>query len=454
MRNLGFQVKLSIIFITLSLLILLATTYFIYQRAIVQQKENLRSRILSLTKLASLLIEADKHSQIEPRQESQSTAAYKEIKEVLKKIRDVDFLIDSVYTMVKTKKENIWMFVVDSGDRQRGILAYCGERYDVSRMPQMQVAFNGPVVDKELTVDKWGAWLSGYAPVYNSQGQAVAIVGLDVSAKSIREMQLLLAKRFLGVLFLGVIVSLLMSWAVARGITLPLRNLIAGVRGVTAGNLNQKVIVKSKDEMQELAEAFNKMTAGIKEAQSKLRQHYLDTIKSLARALEAKDPYTHGHSERVAHYAVNIAKRLGLPEKEIKLLEDLCILHDIGKIGVPEKILTKPDALSKEEWQIVKKHPQIGEEILKDVEFLKPGLSIVANHHERPDGRGYPHGLKADEISVLVSIVCVADAFEAMTSERPYRKAFSKEKAIDILKENADIQFDRRIVEAFIEYLK
>lgn len=169
MKKIGFQAKLSIFFIALIVIILFTTTYFIYQRAIIAQKEELQQRVLSLAKLASFLIDADKHSQIPPQQESQSAPFYKEIKEILEKIRDVGPLIDDVYTMVKTNKENIWMFIVYSGDNE-GIIAYCGERYDVSKYPQMQKAFDQPSVDKEPTVDKWGVWLSGYAPIYNQQG--------------------------------------------------------------------------------------------------------------------------------------------------------------------------------------------------------------------------------------------------------------------------------------------
>lgn len=449
----GFQVKLSLIFITLLVIVLLVITYFIYQRAIMQQKEELRGKILSLAKLASMLIDGDKHSQIKPQINSQGTALYKELKTVLKKIRDIDPLIDSVYTMVRTEKENIWMFVVDSGDK-RGIIAYCGERYDVSGLPQMQLAFNMPSVDKELSQDRWGIWLSGYAPIHNQGGQTVAIVGLDVSAKSIRQMQLLLAKRFLWVLAFGIILSLLMGWFVARRITSPLRSLMLGVREVQRGNFENKVTVKSKDEIQELAAAFNKMIEGLKQTQDKLQRNYLNTIQSLAQALEAKDPYTRGHSERVKRYAVDIAQRLGLSDEEIRLLEDICILHDIGKIGIPEKILAKPGLLSEEEWQIVKMHPIIGEKILQHIEFLKPGLSIIRDHHERPDGKGYPHNLKMDEISLLASVVSVADAFDAMISHRPYRKAFTKDEAIAILKENKGHQFNSHIVEVFIGYLE
>lgn len=452
MKKFSFQAKLSLAFIVLMVTTLTATTYFIYQETIAQQKEELRLRILGFAKLAGLMIDADKHSRIKPKMESQNTALYKEIKNVLKKIRDSDPLIDSVYTMIKTNKENIWMFVVDSGDRKR-TAAYCGERYDVSGMPEMRIAFDRASVDSEFTVDKWGTWLSGYAPIRNSRGEPAAIVGLDVSAESVIRMQLALARRFLWIFILGTAFSLFMGWFVGKGIIRPLEDLILGAKEVGRGNLSFKVKIKSKDEIGELADTFNKMTDGIQKMHAKLQQHYLDTIGSLVRALEAKDSYTKGHSQRVSEHAVNLAKCLGLNEEEIKLLEDLSILHDIGKIGIPEKILNKESPLSEEEWRLVKKHPEIGEDILKDIEFLKPGISIVSHHHERPDGRGYPYGLKKEDISLLASIVAVADAYDAMTSDRPYRKAFSKDEAIAMIKKNSGTQFDRRVVEALIEYL-
>ncbi len=451
MKNLVFQVKLSRVFIALTVAILLVTTYFIYQKSILQQKEELRGRISILTRLASLLIDADRHSQIKPEMESQATALYREIKGVLKKIKEIDPLVDSVYTMVKTDRKNIWVFVLDTGDK-KWIIAYCRERYDVSQMPEMRMAFDGPIVDREPTADKWGMWLSGYAPIYNRLGQAMAIVGLDISAKSIRQVQLLLFERFAWIFILGIVLSLFMSRLLSESMTSSLRHLIMGVREVGRGNFNHKVNIKSKDEIGELAGAFNKMTEGILEAQGKLQQFYLETIKSLARALEAKDSCTVGHSERVANYAVNIARRLALSDKEIKLLENLCILHDIGKIGVPEGVLSKPEALSEEEWKLVRMHPEIGEDILKDIELLKPGLTIISDHHERPDGKGYPNALKEEEISLLASIVAVADAFDAMTSDRSYRKAIAKDEAIAIIKKNTGSQFSSRVVGAFIEY--
>jgi putative nucleotidyltransferase with HDIG domain len=401
-----------------------------------------------------MLIDAKTHSQIKPQRDSQGTVYYKEIEATLKRIRDTDAIVDSVYTMVKSDRENIWLFVVDSGDRQRGNVAYCGEPYDVSAFNEMKRAFFGPSVDRELTEDKWGVWLSGYAPIVNNIGQAVAIVGIDVSAKSIRDMQWLLKKRFLLILVLGILFSLFMGWFFSQGITQPLGRLMQGVRQVAKGNLEKKVVVKSSDEIGELAASFNKMTEELLIAKNKLHRYNLNTIKSLVLALEAKDAYTAGHSERVMHYSLNIAKKLGLIAQDIDLLQDACILHDIGKIGIPESILNKPAALNAEEERIIKRHPQIGENILRPIEFSKAGLAIVSDHHERPDGKGYPRGLKTEELSLLAEIVAVADSFDAMTTDRAYRKAMPRQQAMAILEENKGSQFDIRVVNAFLEYLK
>lgn len=453
MKRLNFQTKLSIIFIALVSIILLITIYFLYQIAFFYQKEEIRNKLLNLAKFSSISISGDKCTQIKPVKESENTILYKEIKQSLKKIRDIDSLVDNVYLMIKTNKENIWQFIVDSGDREN-LSSYCGELYDISHFEEMKQAFDMPIVDKKYTKDKWGFWLSGYAPIYNQQGKAVAMVGLDIEAKSVKKMQMMLAKSFLIFFVFGIFLSLLLSWIISKKISRPLNNLILSVKEIEKGNFEKKVNIKTNDEIQDLAITFNNMTDNLQKTQTKLQSYYLNTIQALARALEAKDPYTRNHSNRVTEYSIIIAKHLGLGDKEIDILKNISILHDIGKIGIPENILLKPDALSDEEWQIIKTHPSIGAEILKDIEFLQPGISIIRDHHERPDGKGYPRKLKADEISLFASIVSVADAFDAMISDRAYRKAFTREKAISILQENKGTQFNTHVVDTFVSCLE
>ncbi len=184
-----------------------------------------------------------------------------------------------------------------------------------------------------------------------------------------------------------------------------------------------------------------------------LRDNYLKTIRAFALAVEAKDPYTHGHSENVMKYTIVLAKKLGLNEKEIEKIKYAGLLHDVGKIGISEAILNKPGRLTEEEFAEIKRHPELGARIISDVPFLKSLVPFVLHHHERYDGNGYPHGLAGENIPYGARILCVCDTYEAMTSDRPYRKAMPFEKAVDIIKENRNKQFDPAVADEFLEII-
>lgn len=179
-------------------------------------------------------------------------------------------------------------------------------------------------------------------------------------------------------------------------------------------------------------------------------QTYFETISALALAVDAKDPYSRGHLDRVAYYSVMIANQMKLGKEEIKVLRDAARLHDIGKIGITDMVLLKPGPLNDEEWEMMKKHPEIGEGIIKPIQSLKNLCDIVRHHHEKLDGSGYPDALKGDEIHKLVRILTVADIYDALTTDRPYRKAFSPGKAVEELFSMKG-KLDMSIVEAFVE---
>ncbi|MEO0095330.1 MAG: HD domain-containing phosphohydrolase [candidate division WOR-3 bacterium] len=189
------------------------------------------------------------------------------------------------------------------------------------------------------------------------------------------------------------------------------------------------------------------------ELYSSLKQSYLDSIKTLVSAIEAKDPYTSGHSERVRKYALKIARKLKLSPEEIEELDYAGCLHDIGKIGISDSLLTKPTQLTKEEYEMVKEHPIIGHNILKHAHHLAGACEIIKYEHERYDGNGYPNGLKKNQIPIGARIIAVADAYDAMTTDRPYRRALSKKEAIKRLKECSGTQFDPKVVKAFLSIL-
>jgi len=173
---------------------------------------------------------------------------------------------------------------------------------------------------------------------------------------------------------------------------------------------------------------------------------YFETISALAMAVEAKDPYSRGHSERVANYSVVIAQEMGMSQEDVIMLRDAAKLHDLGKIGVVDKVLKKPGPLTPQEMEMMKKHPEIGEGIIKPIRSLKKLCDLIRHHHEKLDGTGYPDGLKGDDIRPLVRILQVADIYDALTSNRPYRDPFTSQQAIDTLKSMKD-QVDLKVVE-------
>ncbi|MDD3014591.1 MAG: diguanylate cyclase [Candidatus Gastranaerophilales bacterium] len=179
--------------------------------------------------------------------------------------------------------------------------------------------------------------------------------------------------------------------------------------------------------------------------------HLIDVVTSLAGAIDAKDHYTRGHSQSVSRYAEALARTLNLPESEVEGIKLGAILHDVGKIGIPENILRKPGVLSQQEWDIMKQHPSIGaKKVLQPIQALKNLIPIVEHHHERWDGNGYPGNLKGEEIPFGARIVSIADAFHSLISDRPYRDALSIDRAVDILRVGAGIQWDRDLTRKFI----
>jgi putative nucleotidyltransferase with HDIG domain len=171
-------------------------------------------------------------------------------------------------------------------------------------------------------------------------------------------------------------------------------------------------------------------------------------VRGFVKAIEVKDLYTRGHSERVSMLSVEVARELGVSYDERRLTRYAALLHDVGKIGVPLCVINKPGPLDDDEFEHIKQHPTIGAEILRDIDFLAPAIDIVRYHHERLDGRGYPHGIGGDDLSRIVRIVTAVDAFDAMTSTRSYRRAFGVDEAIAELRRCADRQFDADVVEA------
>jgi len=189
------------------------------------------------------------------------------------------------------------------------------------------------------------------------------------------------------------------------------------------------------------------------ELYTKMRKVYLDTIRALAAAIDAKDPYTKGHSERVAEMSLALAQELNLSDKDIENIEYTALLHDIGKIGIADNILGKDSSLTNKEFDKIKEHTVMGAKIIEPVDFLKNSYKAIYHHHEKYNGKGYPDGLKEKDIPLLARIIAVADAYDAMGSDRPYRKKLSKDKILKELKDQSGKQFDPEVVKVLISVL-
>ncbi|HWR35481.1 MAG TPA: HD domain-containing phosphohydrolase [Clostridia bacterium] len=254
---------------------------------------------------------------------------------------------------------------------------------------------------------------------------------------------------------LSVLLSIAISFYATRKITTPLQTLTESSRAIARGDFSQRVTLTSRTEIGELAATFNIMTGelehfvqDLKRAAEENRALFLNSIQMLAGAVDEKDPYTRGHSDRVTRYSVILATEMGLSEEEIDNVRIAALLHDVGKIGIEDRILKKPGALTPDEFEIMKTHTTKGANILRPVTQLALMLPGIELHHESLDGRGYPYGLKGDELPLMARIISVADTFDAMTTNRPYQAAMDTEYVVRIINSLVSTKFDPRVVAA------
>jgi putative nucleotidyltransferase with HDIG domain len=268
----------------------------------------------------------------------------------------------------------------------------------------------------------------------------------DSLVDSMNQLRLVLTLLFTA----AALLTLLVGMATASLLTRPVDLLVRSMRTVSRGDLHHRASVVSHDEIGYLARTFNEMTASLEQKTAALEETTFASMEALARTIDARDPSTYGHSARVAAVSLEIADAMGIPEKDREALRRSALLHDIGKIGVEDKVLRKPGPLNSDEADDMREHAHIGYDMLKGLPFLKPSLPGILYHHERWDGGGYPTGLRGDAIPLPVRILAVADVFDALTSDRPYREAMSFEAATAAIRVQAGLQFDPDVVTAFL----
>jgi HD-GYP domain-containing protein (c-di-GMP phosphodiesterase class II) len=299
--------------------------------------------------------------------------------------------------------------------------------------------------------------LGAYATARLDQNTSLGVIAIQdehAALQSVTDMR----RQTLYISLLAATFALLIGFIFAKQLTQPVRELAAGAHRIAGGDFSQRINVRSRTELGELGESFNQMTdqlehyiEDLRNAAEDNRQLFIGTVKALAAAIDGKDPYTRGHSERVARFSLAIAERLGLPEDETEKLRISALLHDVGKIGIDDNILKKPAALTDEEYEVMKQHPQKGFKIMSQIPAMRDFLPGMYMHHEMMDGRGYPQGLKGDAIPMQARIVSVADTFDAMTTDRPYQKGMSLEDALARIKTFIGTRYDSVVVEALVE---
>jgi HD-GYP domain-containing protein (c-di-GMP phosphodiesterase class II) len=286
----------------------------------------------------------------------------------------------------------------------------------------------------------------------NSRLGVIAIQDEAAALASVSDMRW----QTLWISLVAALLTILIGLFFAKKLTQPVQELAGAAHRIAFGDFSQRIDVTSRTELGDLGNSFNIMTDQIerfigdlqKSAQEN-RELFIGTVKSLAAAIDGKDPYTRGHSERVSRFSMAIAQRLGLPDEEIEKIRISALLHDVGKIAIDDKILKKPAALTDEEYEIMKGHPQKGYKIMSQIPAMKEFLPGMYMHHEMVNGMGYPQGLKGDEIPLMGKIVAVADTFDAMTTDRPYQKAMKFEDALARIEDLVDTRYDAVVVAAF-----
>jgi HD-GYP domain-containing protein (c-di-GMP phosphodiesterase class II) len=379
-------------------------------------------------------------------------------------IRSRDEKVTGVLSVI-ISVEPIWKMINEqsAGGRQVYVVDAKGTLLLHSDKEEMQTRKNlsGSAIVRDY-LDKKGAvegvvqradLLGSYSSVTNPNWGVIIQIPKDIALASVNDM--IRTSMIWGIIF--ALAACVVGFVLARWITRPIQTLAHHALEIgRKQNFDKKIDFRASNEIQQLADTFNFMTdeikqniIGLQNAARENKELFMSAIRMLAAAIDAKDPYTRGHSERVKDYSLVIARQMGYSPSELERVEIAALLHDVGKIGIDDRILRKPTNLTPEEFEVMKTHPDKGASILAQIAQLADIIPGTRGHHENYDGSGYPNGLKGEEIPMLARIITIADTFDAMTTDRPYQKAFTLEFALNRIRTMAAIKYDPKIVESF-----
>ena len=399
-----------IMLLLLSIVLATAISFVSIQLFTIRLKGSREQTAIGASVLASELINADKiNTWLKDGKDDEYTSTEKQLRSILTTTPNLTYLY--IYQI----HEDGCHVVFDYND-EAVPLGNIGQiiEFDESFLLYKQQLLSGEKIDDIESNDSYGWLLSHYEPIYDSAGKCVAYAGADVSMTEIREY----VNSFVNYIIAFTAVFLMLY-------TIICARMFRGYRVA--------------DE-----------TAALQEQKSRDKLLLTEVIESFAKIIDLKDSYTQGHSQRVAKYTAMLATELGCDEDTVDMYYKIALMHDIGKIGIPDEVLNKPGKLTDDEFDTIKSHAARGYEALKNISLM-PELAIGAgSHHERPDGKGYPKGLKQGEIPRVAQIIAVADTFDAMYSNRPYRKRMNFERAVGIIKDVSGTQLTTDVVDAFL----
>ena len=453
-KTLSSRIILLIVIVLVVSNSILCAVSIIFSRSAV--KKNIQQRMLDIANCASGSVNGDVLGSLTA--EDIGSPQYTQIYNTLSVFRD-NVELEYVYS-IKSEGHGVFVFTIDTDPDTP---AAFGDRVEYTDALNTAARGTG-AVDNEPYEDAWGRFYSAYSPVFDSSKKVAGIIGVDFSEEwfdsQLTAETLRIISIFSAVLLFTLIISIFISFSVVRGITNPLKKMTRIAQKYREGCFTEKMDVDGTEEISDLSAALSGMAESLQdkmailqsvqvtlseEVENKTSENEMlmvQVVQALAGAIDAKDVYTKGHSGRVAEYSKEIAKRYGYSERKQDEIYVIALLHDVGKIGVPDEVINKPSRLTDEEFALIKAHPRLGADILGNIHSM-PNLKAGARyHHERYGGGGYPDGISGKDIPEMARIIAVADAYDAMSSNRSYRKALPQETVRAEIEKGKGTQFD------------
>ena len=453
-RSLSSRIILLIVVVLIVSNSILCAVSIFYSRSAI--RKSIQQRMLDIANCASGSVDGDMLGSLTA--EDIGSSKYTQIYDALSVFRD-NVELEYVYS-IRSEGHGVFIFTIDTDPDTP---AAFGDRVEYT--DALNTAAHGTgAVDNVPYEDAWGRHYSTYSPVFDSSKNVAGIIGVDFSEdwfnRQLADETLRIMLIFSAVLLGTLILSIFVSFSVVRGITNPLKKMIEVAQKYKEGDFSEKMDVGGSEEITDLSEALSSMADALQDKMAILQsvqvtlseevEHkksenemlMVQVVQALAGAIDAKDVYTNGHSARVAEYSREIAKRYGYSERKQDEIYVTGLLHDVGKIGVPDEVINKPSRLTDEEFAMIKAHPRLGADILGKIHSMPNLMAGARYHHERYGGGGYPDGISGKDIPELARIIAVADAYDAMSSNRSYRKALPQETVRAEIEKGKGTQFD------------